>query len=252
MKYIRKNSFNGLEILLATESNFSFPTHFHENVCLTLIYEGVEHAFFEDKHLTTASGQITVLAPNIVHSNPYNTNDLITFSTFYIDIDVLKYFANGRNLNFDFISIKDDYLFKLLHFCIKFSRAQELLYNKILSKALTMLVNQYLVNCSPILEKRNSVFKNLIEDLNAQDFSLQEASKRLNINQFKLIRIFKEETGMTPKQYFNYNKILKSKKLLAKGIPIIKVIDELNFHDYSHFNKQFKRFTGVNPEEYLF
>jgi AraC-like DNA-binding protein len=90
-----------------------------------------------------------------------------------------------------------------------------------------------------------------VEDLTSQDFSLHEASKRLSINQFKLIRIFKDETGMTPKQFFNYNRIVKSKRLLASGIPIIKVIEELNFHDYSHFNKQFKRFTGINPEAYI-
>jgi AraC-like DNA-binding protein len=209
------------------------------------------NTLLENKKFISASGQITVLAPNIVHSNPYGSNDLITFSTFYVDLAVFKHFANGKEINFDFASVKDDYLFKLLHFCIRNSSIEDKLFNKLLSKALSILVNKYLINCKPILEKRNSIFKNLVEDLTSQDFSLHEASKRLSINQFKLIRIFKDETGMTPKQFFNYNRIVKSKRLLASGIPIIKVIEELNFHDYSHFNKQFKRFTGINPEAYI-
>lgn len=73
----------------------------------------------------------------------------------------------------------------------------------------------------------------------------------MGINQYKLIRMFKDETGMTPKQFFNYQKILKSKHLISKGLPISEVVMELDFYDHSHFNKQFKRFTGITPQQYI-
>lgn len=43
MRFIRKNCLNNLEILVATESGFSFPGHYHDTVCLTLILEGLGH-----------------------------------------------------------------------------------------------------------------------------------------------------------------------------------------------------------------
>ena len=61
---------------------------------------------------------------------------------------------------------------------------------------------------------------------------------------------FKKETGLSVIEYINKRKINESKLLLKSGLSPIEVSEALDYYDYSHFYKMFKKFTGTTPKEY--
>lgn len=62
---------------------------------------------------------------------------------------------------------------------------------------------------------------------------------------------FREKTGLTPHRYLMQLKLEKAKDFLRffRDTPL-PVAVELGFHDYSHFFRLFKRYTGKSPSRY--
>lgn len=65
-------------------------------------------------------------------------------------------------------------------------------------------------------------------------------------------RYFKKITGKTFVQFVNEYRLAHAAKLLhEKQISILDVSFESGFNNFSHFNKQFKKFTQKTPSDYL-
>lgn len=66
-----------------------------------------------------------------------------------------------------------------------------------------------------------------------------------------LNRYVKKTFNKTPKDFINEVLLLHAKTMLSRPSASVKeVAYELNFDDYSHFVKFFKKMTGVSPAEY--
>jgi len=66
-----------------------------------------------------------------------------------------------------------------------------------------------------------------------------------------LCRVYKENVGMTIFEYLNKIKIEFACNLLMDAdLKISEVCWDSGFNNFSHFNKQFKRITGMTPSEY--
>lgn len=64
-------------------------------------------------------------------------------------------------------------------------------------------------------------------------------------------RYFKRKSGKTFTQFVNEHRLVHASKLLSeRSISINDVCFESGFNNFSHFNKQFKEFTGKNPSTY--
>lgn len=65
------------------------------------------------------------------------------------------------------------------------------------------------------------------------------------------IRIFRHETGCTPKTYIIRRKMESAELLLVTtGAPIKQVAMQVGYDDCSYFNKVFKAFSGLTPVQY--
>lgn len=65
------------------------------------------------------------------------------------------------------------------------------------------------------------------------------------------IRTFKKETGETPNAYITKRRMKAAELLLiTTDAPVKAVADKLGYDDYSYFNKTFKRYSGVTPQQY--
>jgi len=66
-----------------------------------------------------------------------------------------------------------------------------------------------------------------------------------------ITRIFRDEYGITPKQYMQERRIAVAKSLLADSDNSIAVIaDKLNYTDSKHFANAFREAEGCSPSEY--
>ena len=66
----------------------------------------------------------------------------------------------------------------------------------------------------------------------------------------QLIRLFKEEIGMTPNEYIILSRIMRSREYLARGYSVIKVCEMVGYADESHFIRTFKKIMGITPKQY--
>lgn len=84
-----------------------------------------------------------------------------------------------------------------------------------------------------------------------EEISLQEISDRVNMTTPAFCRFFKKVTDKTFTQFVNEMRIEEARRLLLdKHRSIAEVSYDSGFNNLSHFNKHFKRITGVSPSEY--
>ena len=97
-----------------------------------------------------------------------------------------------------------------------------------------------------ILRAKSYIDKNYMHSL-----SLTDMSDYLGINGVYFSTLFKNETGITFKDYLTRIRIEKAKSLLVnEEIKINKVAELTGYCDYRNFCKIFKRETGSSPSEY--
>lgn len=80
---------------------------------------------------------------------------------------------------------------------------------------------------------------------------LQDIVKKSGICRALLVRLFKQECGLTPMKFVYKAKIEKAKNILSSGgMPIKEIADLLSFADIYHFSRVFKDITGTPPGTY--
>ena len=80
-------------------------------------------------------------------------------------------------------------------------------------------------------------------------FSLDELAENVCVSKYHLIRTFKKEMGITPKQYHQQCKVRKIKDMALK-ISQSDIAYELDFTSQSHMNDIFKKYMGITAGSY--
>lgn len=248
-EYYRIPILDGLELLDAKSCVFDFPYHTHDTFNISLILKNTFNTKLTDRNLQAPVGTICITNANEVHATPCDNLIGNSFFTFYISPDVIKKLNNDQNIFFKDNIIYDQYIFRELHFLSLNFKKSDIQFEKRLKSVLTTLISKHSdkkENC----HKTKQLFQSFINENTYDTFSLNETASRFGMSKYKFIRLFKQETGLTPNNFILLKKIEQSKKLLKNGNPIFDVAIESGFYDNSHFYKNFKRFTGVNPLEF--
>lgn len=84
-----------------------------------------------------------------------------------------------------------------------------------------------------------------------EEIALEELADicELSLSRFK--QKFKQQMGMTPREFVNYHKIELAKGQLEEGCSITDIAMELGFTTSNYFSVVFKRFTSFSPSEYM-
>ncbi len=99
-------------------------------------------------------------------------------------------------------------------------------------------------------DRINKVFNHVKANFK-EEISLDEMADLVSMTVPSFCRYFKKITNKTFVQFVNEYRLVHASKLLAeKPMSITDVCFESGFNNFSHFNKQFKAFTGQNPSEY--
>ncbi len=125
---------------------------------------------------------------------------------------------------------------------------------KLISFVMKLFFQECSINSIEINEdENNTIFKKVkaIIDKNInENITLSEIEKETNINQYKIIRVFKNKINQTPHAYLMNAKINKAKELIKKGVSISDVYFLLGFFDQSHFIRNFKKIVATTPKQY--
>lgn len=252
-KYYKLPLFSGLEALYATNHNTAFPHHYHETFNVSLIYQGIFPAQLYDKLITAPTGSILITNPHEIHANPCEKKSSVSFFTFYLSREFLTHCNAGQPVYFNSNVIYDTALFGKLHsLSLSISQHPDRLSEDAFQQVFRMLALKHGADKAADENIRTSrLFEEFLAEENLAKFSLPEAAARFGIDKFKFLRLFKQQTGLTPNNYFILKRIEKSKDLLTEGQDLLTTAIELGFYDSAHFSNHFKKFTGVSPGAYI-
>jgi AraC-like DNA-binding protein len=99
-------------------------------------------------------------------------------------------------------------------------------------------------------ERLQKVF-NFVRENFRQQITLDEAADLISMTSASFARYFKKVIGKTFIHFVNEYRLVHASKLLAEtSTSISDVCFESGFNNFSHFNKQFREYTGKSPSQY--
>ncbi len=119
----------------------------------------------------------------------------------------------------------------------------------------------YLINCDLCYQVARDFTNRQSEIINKtrqyinynfeKNISLKEMADRVHLSPNYLLKIFKKETGIAPKEYILRMRIEHAKFLLSTtNMTIKKIALECGFSDASYFSFYFKKYLNITPIEY--
>jgi AraC-like DNA-binding protein len=110
---------------------------------------------------------------------------------------------------------------------------------------------QIAIEIEPQDNKRmNLIFDHVRENFQ-QTIPLQEISEMVSMTVPAFCRYFKKISGKTFTQFVNEYRLVHAVKLLSEQpMSITEICYQSGFNNFSHFNKQFREFTGKTPSAY--
>jgi AraC-like DNA-binding protein len=105
-------------------------------------------------------------------------------------------------------------------------------------------------NASPARFRIEEV-EGYIRDRYAEELSLPEIASNFGLNPSYFSRLFTSRTGMHVFEYLNSIRIHKSCLLLKRSsLSILEIAFSVGYNNLSHFNRYFRRITGMSPREF--
>lgn len=93
--------------------------------------------------------------------------------------------------------------------------------------------------------------KAYIEEHQAEDLSLSQVARAVNASIFYFCKVFKRATGINFTEYVSRVRIEKAKNLaLNPNLRISEIAFAVGFQSLTHFNRVFKKITGMSPTAY--
>lgn len=248
-EYKKLDLFDGTDILFAKNHTVDFPNHTHDTFNIALVLDQTFNAKLNSKFLQAPKGSICITNPDEVHATPCDKNIGNTFITFYIAPTILTQLNNGNELFFKDKVIFNTRLFAKLYY-LSLNTANTLInFEKELLQALGILVQDYATEIN-FKNKETILFQNFLQETSLAKFSLEKTAHQFGIDKFKFLRLFKQETGLTPNNYVILQRINEAKELLGENEDLADVAFLTGFYDVAHFSREFKRYVGVTPGTY--
>ena len=83
-----------------------------------------------------------------------------------------------------------------------------------------------------------------------RNVGLEELATAAGIGKFRLIRLFRERTGLPPHALHIAHRIRAARRLLETGESIVATATATGFADQSHLHRHFQRSLGITPAQY--
>ncbi len=94
----------------------------------------------------------------------------------------------------------------------------------------------------PVLEYINNNYD--------ENLTLDDLSKKFNLNKIYFCRLFKAGTGLTFTEYLNWVRICEADTYFSTDISITEISNRLGFSSVSYFNRIFNKYKGCSPSYY--
>lgn len=102
-------------------------------------------------------------------------------------------------------------------------------------------------------KKLNRYVKMVIDNINnsflSPGYSLSDVAESLDLNQKYLASLFKNEVGISMREYLKRKRLETAYELLSQGYKLKDVTWRCGIHDASNLSEMFKKYYGIRPSE---
>ncbi|MEQ6120670.1 AraC family transcriptional regulator [Reichenbachiella sp. MALMAid0571] len=245
--------------------------HFHPEYELILFREGTGRGIIGDKTTSYEHCSFFMLGPNLPHCFTSDHNDENKAYVIQLNGDILDKIVNNipetKSIHillekakyglkfYDEIGLKNHDKFKQMFELKPFERLITILsvLNE-LSKTtnlelLTSPGSQPKINLKEY-QRINTIYEFVFENFKHQ-IKLAEVSSLLNMTEIAFCRYFKKITRRTFITYLNEYRIGHACKLLSTtDKSVSEIAFDSGYESIANFNKQFRKYTGINPRKY--
>jgi AraC-like DNA-binding protein len=260
------------------QDNFDECTwHYHNNYEISFITEGSGKRIVADSMEEFQPGDLVFIGKNIPHVwiADKNTTALtqrklemvyLQFTDDVLNPGILllpefKNIANALLLSERGIRIKDNTLNEVSNLMLQLPYLNNfdrmIVFLELMniiggSKSYTLLAsNDYINKRFSTKNKRIEAIHQYLMNNYHQEVDLAAIADMVNMAEGSVCRFFKSQMGLTIFEYLNKLKVDFAKQLLMdKNLSIAEVAGDSGFNNLSHFNKQFKKVTNLQPTEY--
>ena len=234
-------------------------SHLHDRLTIVALEEGNLKLNLKNNQIILNEKQIAIINPFEIHSAIKIDKNSFNLYSAYFDINWIirlqqdmfntkeyilfaKSIVEDKKIYMSFINLCQTILSD--NFSIK--KEEEII------NFLSMIMTKNYIKPTTFPKKDGLVFniKKYIDTNINTNLTLEILSKEFLVTPFHIIRIFKQEFGLTPYQYILNAKINLSKKLISQNNSIAEVALECGFNDQSHLYKYFKLVFSITPKEY--
>ena len=260
----RVEVFGGLDLLRASFVQFTFPPHAHEEFMIAVTESGAATPRIWGGVQRIVSGDVIVLSPGVVHSGGPTPDSAWRYRALYppaalMQRVVQELTGTDRGIpQFAEEVVCDPYIVTRLrqaHRALEEPESQ-LARESTLLEAFASLAARHatdrLAAAHPPGPEHRAVklVKAYLDALPTENVSLETLAQEAGISPFRVCRVFRRETGLSPHAYQILVRVRLAKALLAKGLPISEVAVDAGFFDQAHLTRHFKRIFGVTPGQY--
>jgi AraC-like DNA-binding protein len=261
----RSADLGGLELFRATDLQFTFRPHAHEEFFIALTEAGQAASVYRGDTHAIGPGDIIVLNPEEGHAGGPPPDHSWAYRSLYLPPDLMRQvaaeFPSGTPPMPWFAAdvVRDPRVAALL---LRFHRLSEwpgssaLHREACLAEGLLLLASRHAgvqrQPRPPGHEPRAVLAAREFLDAHVEDnVTMRDLAQRAGLTPSHLCRVFWRATGMTPHAYQLQVRVRRAKALLLAGHPIAQAAAESGFWDQAHLTRHFKRTIGVTPARYI-
>lgn len=250
-------------------SDEKIQMHWHEGI-LEICYLDKGYQFYEvdSKEFHLKGGDVFITFPNEKHSSGHFLQERSIIYWFQINMSLVNgYFLTFQNEEAEAF-IKKIFAIEKKNFYIhsEFKKLLDNLFSvgseetsalqriKIYSITTQILLSILEASSGELQEnKSDEILKAIayIKENIDEDISLESLADNIHLSLSHFKTKFKAETGTSPADYIQRQKIEKSKKLLNETtLSMIEIAYSLSYSSSQHFSTAFKKYTGKSPTEF--
>jgi len=249
---------DGVEHLHAHYLTHAFAPHTHEGYVFATFEAGAEAFRYRGATHRAGPGFVTLLNPGEVHTGHAVAEGGWCYRTLYPRVGVLRCAVErvfGAERTFYFpqaVVYSPDLAARVRRYHLLSERGPALARGEAFLGLVAHLAHYADVPPSPRkVGQEPRVVRQVRAFLEAHletEVTLADLGALTSLSPYALLRTFRRQTGLTPREYQLVRRVEAAKGRLARGEAVAAVAVETGFYDQSHLGRHFKRIVGVTPK----
>jgi AraC-like DNA-binding protein/mannose-6-phosphate isomerase-like protein (cupin superfamily) len=260
-----------VEVLRAKYQSQAFTRHTHDTYTLGLVLDGAGTFWCRGAERFARKGDLVVIPPGEVHTGSVAVGvDSLSYLAIYLPVGLAASHAEaaggrgGKPPEFHSLVLRDPGIRRaFLGIDRAFESGDTAAAEAVVCVAITELIRHHArrdtrndalqeSHASAHEPRIVSVVRDVLEDSYARagETSLHVLAERTGVTPFRVIRAFREATGLAPHQYLIQVRVERARQFLADGAVPSRAALMSGFVDQSHLTYHFKKHLGITPGNY--